>query len=72
MVDHSLALEGVTTLTEEAEVTLEGENLTTQASNDSMSLFIHSLFAFGISGIFVWSALFLTCFQVKNSTNLTS
>ncbi len=29
--------------------------------------FIHSGYAYVISGVFVWSALFLTCFQVSRS-----
>ena len=47
----------------------EGENVT-NCTNGTMigsepTSFIHSPYAYAISGVFVWSALFLTCFQVS-------
>ena len=39
-------------------------NSTMNHSNDGVS-FIFTPYAFGVSGVFVWSALFLTCFQVS-------
>lgn len=48
------------------------ENVTEGDWNSTMGMnhsnfavsFIFTPYAFGVSGVFVWSALFLTCFQV--------
>lgn len=39
-------------------------------SNETIGMeddFIYSIYAKGISGVFAWSALFLTCFQVTHT-----
>lgn len=47
------------------------ENVTESDWNSTMNStstsFIFTPYAYGISGVFVWSALFLTSFQVQNS-----
>lgn len=49
-------------------VTLQNEtaeNATMLISEGIVDQFIHSVYAVGISGIFVWTALILTSFQVS-------
>ena len=51
---------------------VSGTNVTEEAENVTMTLsrlFIYSVYAQGTSGIFVWTALLVTCFQVKTKVN---
>lgn len=40
------------------------ESLNDTLGNETMTAFIFSVYAFSISGAFVWAALFVTCFQI--------
>ena len=65
---------GLESSTQATDVDL-GTNLTTGIANDSLNAsmveespsFIFTPYAYAISGVFVWSALFLACFSVSLS-----
>lgn len=57
--------EGADRLTEVVENVTNGTNLTSVVEGMDNPPFIYSGFAYTISGAFVWSALLLTCFQVR-------
>ena len=59
------SIDWIPAVPEEEQIVNDSVNATNLTDMESQVSFIHSGYAYAISGVFVWSALFLTSFQVR-------